>query len=75
MVSSPAFNISMFILSLPITVPLFISLSAASTSHDVISGTCFGSVWIMVLCSLSYNSDVEFPYSFYDLILITNFST
>ena len=42
MVSSPAFNVSMFIWSLPVVVPSFISCSAASTSHDVISGTSFG---------------------------------
>ena len=53
MVSSPALNVSMFIWSLPVAVP--ISRSAASTSHDVISGTSFWSMWIMVLCSLSYN--------------------
>ena len=56
MVSSPASNVSIFILSLPVAVPFFISRSAASTSHDVISGTCFGSVWIVVFCSLSYNT-------------------
>ena len=56
MVSSPAFNVSMFIWSLPVAVPFFISRRAASTSHDVIFGTSFGSVWIMVLCSLSYSS-------------------
>ena len=49
MVSSPAFNDSIFILSLPVAVPFFISRSVASTSHDVISGTSFWSVWIMVL--------------------------
>ena len=49
MVSSPAFNVSMFIWSLPVAVPFFISRSAASTSHIAISGTSFGSVWIMVL--------------------------
>ena len=56
MVSSPAFNGSMFVWSSPVAVPFFISRSAASTSHDVISGTSFGSMWIMVLCSLSYSS-------------------
>ena len=35
--------------SLPVAAPFFISRSAASTFHDVISGTSFGSVWIMVL--------------------------
>ena len=54
MVSSPALNISMFIWSLPVTFIIF--LCAASTSHDVICGTIFGSMWIMVLCSLSYSS-------------------
>ena len=56
MVSSPAFNVSMFIWSLPVVVPCFVSRSAASTSHDIISGTSFVSVWIMVLCSMSYSS-------------------
>ena len=55
MVTSPAFNVSMFIWSLPVAVPLFI-YRAASTSHDVISGTSFGSVWIRVFSSLSYSS-------------------
>ena len=56
-VSSLALNVSMFIIwSLPIAVPFFVSHSAASTSHDVISGTSFGSVWIMVFCSLSNSS-------------------
>ena len=49
MISSPAFNASMFIWSLPVAVSFFISHSAASTSHDVVPGTSFGSVWIMVL--------------------------
>ena len=56
MVSSPAFNVSMFIWSLPVAVPFFISRTAATTSHDVISGTPHGSTWIMVLCSLSYSA-------------------
>ena len=43
-------------ISLPVPVPFFISHSAASTSHGVIPGTSFGSMWIMVLCSLSYSS-------------------
>ena len=55
-ISSPAFNVSMFIWSLPVAVSFFISRNAASTSRDVISGTSFGSVWIMVLCSLSHSS-------------------
>ena len=55
-VSSPAFNVSMFIWSLPAAVPFFLSRSAASISHDVTCGTSFGSVWIMALCSLSYSS-------------------
>ena len=49
MVSSPAFNILMFMWLLPVAVPFFISHSAVSTSHDAISGTLFGSVWIIVL--------------------------
>ena len=48
-VSSPAFNVSMFIWNLPVADQLFISRSAASTSHDVISGTSVGPVWITVL--------------------------
>ena len=44
MVSSPAFNVSMFIWSLLVAVPFFMARSAASTSHDVISGTSFRSV-------------------------------
>ena len=40
MASSPAFNVSMFIMrSLPVAISFFISRSAASNSHDVISGT------------------------------------
>ena len=56
MVSSPIGNVSMCVWSLPVAVPLFIYRSAASTSRDDISGTSFGSVFIMVLCSLSYSS-------------------
>ena len=52
-VSSPASSVSMFLMwLLPVAVPFVISRSVASTSHDVISGTSFGSVWIMVFCSL-----------------------
>ena len=40
MVSPHAFNVSMF-------------FNMVVASHDVISGTSFGSVWIMVFCSLS----------------------
>ena len=40
-ISSPAFNVSMFIWPLPVAVPFFISRSATSTSHDVISRTTF----------------------------------
>ena len=47
--------------------------SAASTSHDVVFGSSLGSKWIMVLCSLSYS--VECFYSFYDLMLVIDFST
>ena len=54
MVSSTDFNVSAFIW--PVAVTFVISVSAASTSHDVISGTSFGSVRILVLCSLSYSS-------------------
>ena len=39
---------------------LFLS-HAASTSHDVISGTSFGSVWIMILCSMSYVAWCKIP--------------
>ena len=56
MLSSPTFNVSMCLWSLSVAVLLFIYHSAASASHDVIPGTYFGSVWIMVLCSLSYSS-------------------
>ena len=61
MVSSPVFKVLMFIWSLPIASTFFISRSAASTSHDVISGTSFGSVWIMVHCSYSsmYNFSIR----------------
>ena len=41
---SSALNVSMFIWSLPIVVPFFISHSASSTTQDVISCTSFGSV-------------------------------
>ena len=60
MVYFPAFNVSMFKWSLPVTVPFLIYGSAASTSHDVIFGTFVGSLWIMVFCSLSYSSVYEF---------------
>ena len=53
MISSPAFNVSMFIWSLPVALPLFKSRSAASTTHDVISGTSYGSVWMMVRCRIA----------------------
>ena len=53
MVSSPAFNVSMFIYGrMPVVDLFFLSQSAASTSHDVKSGTSFGAVWIIILCSL-----------------------
>ena len=56
-VSFPAFNVSMFIWLLPVAVPFFIYYRcAASTSHDVISGTSFGSVWTMATCSLLCSS-------------------
>ena len=41
MVSSPVFNVSMFIWWLFVAVPFFISRSAASISHDVISGILY----------------------------------
>ena len=56
MVSSPAFNVSIFILSLPVVVTFFIFHCFASTSRDVIAGTYFGSVLIMALSSLSHSS-------------------
>ena len=56
MISSPAFNVSMFMWLLPVAVLVFISRSATSTSYDVISCTSFGPVWMMVLCSLLYSS-------------------
>ena len=56
MVSSHAFNVSMFIWSLPVAAPFFISYSAASISHALIDGTSFESVWVMVLCPQSHSS-------------------
>ena len=55
MVSSPAFNLSMFIWSLLVAVPFFKSHSAASTSHDVIIlvprlGQC--GLWYSVHCRI-----------------------
>ena len=50
---SLAFNMSMFIWSTPVSVPLFIYYSGASTSHCVIPGISFRSVCIIVRCSLS----------------------
>ena len=44
MVLFSAFNVSMFIWSLPISVQLFLSRRASSTTHDVISGTSVGTV-------------------------------
>ena len=55
-VSSPAFNISMFIWSLAVSVPFHISLRAASISQDVVSDIPFRSTWIMILCPMSYSS-------------------
>ena len=74
MVLFSAFNVSMFIWSLPISVQLFLSRRASSTTHDVISGTSFGTVWVMVPCSLSYSS-VGIFLLFYDLILMMDFFT
>ena len=56
MVYYHASNVSMFIYSLPAAVPFLTCRSANSVYHGVISGTSFGSVWIVVLCSLSYSS-------------------
>ena len=56
MVSAPAFNVSMFIWSLPVAVTFSISRSAASTSHDVISGTSLLGqcrLWYSVHCRIS----------------------
>ena len=54
MVSSPSFNVSMFIWSLPVAAPFFISRIVASTLNDVISGASFGSdqceLWYYVHC-------------------------
>ena len=47
-----AFNISMVVWSIAVSVPFFIYLRAASTSYDVIFDTPSGSTWIMVLCPL-----------------------
>ena len=66
-VCSPAFSVSMFIWIVAVT--FFMSRSAASTSHDVISGISFVSVMVMVLCSLLY------CFSLNDFILIMDFST
>ena len=55
-VSSLAVNVSMFIWSLPVAVPFFVYRNAASTSHDVTSGTSVGSVWIMVLLHSSVSN-------------------
>ena len=64
MVFHPALNVSMFIWSLSVPVPIFISHSAASTSHDIISGTSLGSVWVVVLYLLSgssvYHSSIRY---------------
>ena len=56
MVTSPTFSVSTFIWALPVVFPFLISHGAASASRDVSSDISFGSVWIMVLCSLSYSS-------------------
>ena len=74
MVSSPAFNVSMLIWSLPVTVPFFISRIAASTSHMLTLVPLLGQ------CGLWYSLtvlwlDVVSHYSFYDHILIMDSST
>ena len=56
MIYSPAINVPMFIWSLPVAVPFFIFRSTVSTSQGIISGTSFGSVWIVVLLSRSWIS-------------------
>ena len=51
------FIVSVFMWSLPVAVPFFISLRAVSTFLSRIS---FGLVWIIVLCSLSVkNSSIH----------------
>ena len=56
MVFFPAFNVSMFIWSWLIVAPFSFSRSVAFISYDVTYGTYFGSVWDMVLSSLSVRS-------------------
>ena len=41
---------------LPVAFPFFISRRAASICYYVLYGTSFGSVWIIVFCSLSFSS-------------------
>ena len=57
MVYFPAFNVSMFIWSLPVAVPFFISRSAAFTSHDGISGRSL----ILGQCGLWYYVHCRIP--------------
>ena len=54
MVSFHAFNVSMFIWSLPVTVPFFITLNVASISHDdlvPLLGQC--GLWYSVHCRIA----------------------
>ena len=54
MESSRAFNVSMFIWSLPVAVPFFTSRSANSTFHDAISGTLGQrGLWYSVHCRIA----------------------
>ena len=55
MVFSPAFNIFIFMWSLPDAVAFFIFLSVDFTSPIVFSGTSFGPVWFIELSSLLYS--------------------
>ena len=55
MVFYPAFNIFIFMWSLPDAVAFFIFLSVDFISPIVFSGTSFGPVWFIVLSSLLYS--------------------
>ena len=53
MVYFPAFSVSMFVWSLRYGVSYFISLSAASNSHGVISGQGHYELWYSVHCHVA----------------------
>ena len=52
MVASTAFNVSIIMRSLPVALPFFVPLGAASTAHGVISVTFSGlcESWYSVHC-------------------------